>query len=231
MQTTNKFYGQVCTCPSRGFMCISLNRGFTLIEVLLVVFIMGLSASMVSLSLPPSPELDGDANEQAERLMFIMQEVSDRATMEGRVIGLRVEADGYSFLKRVKSPKKTVKSSSVEAELMKTYWDETVWTDYSYDELATSKKFGDGITVKLEVAGISLDESKDATMEIVDFERERHVVDAKLNPQVLFYPTGEVTPFRILFMTDGKYDKNNPTMLIGSELGTFHLFDPEKDKL
>lgn len=228
---------QTPACFSCGYKSRSLgrkyarNHGFTLIEILLVVFIMGLSASLVSLSLPPSPTLEGDANEQAERLMFIMQEISDRASMEGRVIGLRLEPDGYTFLKRVRSPAKTVKSSSLETELRKTYWDEMVWTEYTYEELATSKKFGEEITVSLEVGGLSIEEHKDDSLDAVDFDRDRHNANAQLMPQILFYPTGEVTPFRILFKTDGKYDKNAPVMLIGSELGNFHLFDPEKDKL
>lgn len=75
-----------------------MKKGFTLIEILMVILIMGISASVISMTLPSDGSLAGTASEQADRLILIMEEISDRASMEGRIIGLHVEAGGYRFL-------------------------------------------------------------------------------------------------------------------------------------
>ena len=65
----------------------------------------------------------------------------------------------------------------------------------------------------------------------VDFDKQARDVEKRNWPQILFYPTGEVTPFRLRLIPEEGDDKNNPIMIIATETGRFRLFDSEKDRL
>jgi general secretion pathway protein H len=209
---------------------IKQQKGFTLIEVLMVVFIMGMVMSVISLALPPSSDFEGHPHEQAERLRFIMEEISDRATMEGRVIGLRLEEDSYKFVIQSRSNSKVVDGSkSLEQEILITDWELLSWVEYSRDDIATSKNFSEEVFVTLEIGGLSI-QTKEEGFDDFDFDKDKTKAGEK-QPQILFYPTGEVTPFRLRFNIKGQDTKDDPIMIIASELGKFRLFDPEIDKL
>ncbi len=211
---------------------ISRSAGFTLLEVLMVIFIMGLMASMVTAALPGSSTLEGSAEEQADKLILIMEDVSDRAAMEGRIIGLHVSELDYEFEIQTKAPNRTVKNMKLQDELKRTWWDQLSWVTYDVEDLATKKEFDEGVTASLEVGGLSVeaDTKSPDKLEDVDFKEEEHS-DKKNIPQIFFYPTGEVTPFRLRFYVEGNSDSQNPIMIIGEELGNFRRFDPEKDRL
>lgn len=69
--------------------------GFTLIEVMVVLVIIGIASAAVSLSVPPDPAaaLRQDARELALRLAAAQQEVR----LDGRVIAWAPRRDGYEF--------------------------------------------------------------------------------------------------------------------------------------
>ena len=203
--------------------------GFTLLEVLMVILIMGLTASVVQITLPGSTTLEGSTEEQAETLTYIMDEILDRSAMEGRIIGLRVDEDGYRFEIQTKNDLKQLKNADITTRLRQTKWDTLKWIGYEADGVATEMKFSEGVTVELETGGLSI-QTKDTTLDKYDFDTKSHDVDKDI-PQIFFYPTGEVTPFRLIFKINGGYDRKNPIIIIGSELGTFRLFDSDKDKL
>ncbi len=207
-----------------------MKKGFTLIEILMVILIMGISASVISMTLPSDGSLAGTASEQADRLILIMEEISDRASMEGRIIGLHVEAGGYRFLYQTTNPQKKFDGMSVEQLMFLTRWEQLGWTPYQVDGVATEMTFDEGIKAELRVGGMKV-ETKDETLDIVDFDKQARDAERKDWPQVLFYPTGEVTPFRLRLIPEEGDDKNNPIMIIATETGRFRLFDPEKDRL
>ena len=68
-------------------------RGFTLIEILLVIVIIGCAVGIVVLSLPggPGQSASRDMGVEAERLRAAIQLAGEQAVMEGRIIGLRIE--------------------------------------------------------------------------------------------------------------------------------------------
>ena len=121
-----------------------MKKGFTLIEILMVILIMGISASVISMTLPSDGSLAGTASEQADRLILIMEEISDRASMEGRIIGLHVEAGGYRFLYQTPNPQKKFDGMSVEQLMFLTRWEQLGWTPYQVDGVATEMTFDEG---------------------------------------------------------------------------------------
>ena len=209
--------------------------GFTLLEVLMVLLIMGLMVSVATTALRGGGTLEGTADEQADKLILIMEEISDRAAMEGRIIGLHVNPSGYSFMMQVRNNARQTSNLSLKDELMRTYWDQLSWVQYDAEDVAVKKDFDEGVTVTLEVGGLAVetaDSLAENKLESVDFKADARDVKKRELPQILFYPTGEVTPFRLNFLvTDGSVDPHSPVMIIGEELGNFRRFDPETDRL
>ncbi|MBU2886246.1 prepilin-type N-terminal cleavage/methylation domain-containing protein [Gilvimarinus agarilyticus] len=64
----------------------SIARGFTLIEMMVVVLIIGLSAGMVTLAI--SPDRAGELEKAADKLLLQSEFVAEQSTLTGEVIGL-----------------------------------------------------------------------------------------------------------------------------------------------
>ena len=79
------------------------ERGFTLIEMLVVVAIIAIAASMVSLSVASSSERALRAD--AERLVDTFAVAQSEARSDGRTIRWRADARGWSFERRGRSPR------------------------------------------------------------------------------------------------------------------------------
>jgi general secretion pathway protein H len=72
--------------------------GFTLLEVLVVIVIIGIITSMAMVS---TRVLGGDheMDQEAARLSAVLGQVREDAMMQGQDIGFRVDASGYDFLR------------------------------------------------------------------------------------------------------------------------------------
>ena len=72
-------------------------HGFTLIEILVVVFIIGVILGFATLSLS-GRALDDRAQEEARRLVEVLRLARDEAAMTGFELGWRQTEKGYEFL-------------------------------------------------------------------------------------------------------------------------------------
>ncbi len=70
------------------------SSGFTLVEVMTALFIVGLAASAVVLA---APGQDQRTREAAERLAGRLKAASDVSVMTNREVGLVVTSEGYGF--------------------------------------------------------------------------------------------------------------------------------------
>jgi general secretion pathway protein H len=71
--------------------------GFTLLELLVVIVIIGIITSMAAVSMRV---LGGDheMDQEAKRLVAVLTQAREDAMLQGRDVGLRLDARGYDFL-------------------------------------------------------------------------------------------------------------------------------------
>ena len=74
------------------------RQGFTLVEILVVVVILALTATFVVVKLQPDDR--ATLREEALRLAVLLQQARDEAIATGASVAWRGEPAGYGFLKR-----------------------------------------------------------------------------------------------------------------------------------
>jgi general secretion pathway protein H len=140
--------------------------GFTLLEVLVVVVIIGIIASMAVVS---TRVLGGDheMDQEAKRLVAILGQAREEAMLQGRDVGLRIDARGYDFLLY---------------DLRNERWD--LATD---DPLLRERTLPDGLEASLRL------ESRPVQLPARAAPTERNPA----LPQVVVLASGDLVPFEI----------------------------------
>ena len=140
--------------------------GFTLLEVLVVVVIIGIIASMAAVS---TRVLGGDheMDQEAKRLVAILGQAREEAMLQGRDVGLRIDARGYDFLLY---------------DLRNERWDLAV-----DDPLLRERTLPDGLEASLRL------ESRPVQLPARAAPTERNPA----LPQVMVLASGDLVPFEI----------------------------------
>ena len=163
--------------PCRG-------SGFTLIEVLVVVVIIGVVSAIVVLGLGNLGS-DRELQNEARRMTSLIEMASDEATMQGRDFGLEVLQTSYRF---------------VEFDSLTEQWYEVIGDDLMRPrQLAQDTEFDlfledRRVLLELEAADIAPDD---------DDDDDRDLIDDYL-PHILVLSSGDISPFEleIIRMTD-----------------------------
>ncbi|HEY0633886.1 MAG TPA: type II secretion system minor pseudopilin GspH [Gammaproteobacteria bacterium] len=182
-------------------MSRSRHAGFTLIEIMVVVVIIGVLSSFAVLSLGDGGKRDR-LMEEGRRLAALIQMASDQAVMEGREWGVRIESDGYLFM------------------VLK----EGAWLPHEGDRIFRSRQLEDGFSLELHVEQleVSLTPPPDETEEE---SREEQAKEAMLAPQVFLMSSAERTPFEVVITAPG----GQPRLRVEAPLmGEVVLHDPEQ---
>lgn len=154
------------------------GSGFTLIEVLVVVMIIGIISAIVVLGLGNLGN-DRDLQNEARRMTSLIEMTSDEATMQGRDFGLEVLQTGYRF---------------VEFDPLSEQWYEVIGDDLMRPrQLAQDTEFD----LFLEDKRVLLDpEAADIGQDDEDDDDDRDLSDDYL-PHVLMLSSGDISPFEL----------------------------------
>lgn len=134
------------------------QRGFTLIEILVVLVIIGIMLGLVSVRMMPDDE--GRLRTEAERLALLLEQARDQAVASGEPIGLSVEQGHYRFWVR-------------DAQ--------NQWVPSSGDDLLRERPLADGVQLAaLQVNQIPLAEG-DRLLFLPAGSNEPFTVDLTLN--------------------------------------------------
>ena len=210
-------------------------RGFTLIEIMLVIVIIGCATGIIVLSIPggPSPKLGNDLAEESQQLAATIQVMSEQATQQGRTIGLHISDHGYQFMIRQQTTAAnddTVTQSTSQALDTLPDWDHQVWQPYTSETLRTAGKFDEKVSLALTLDGLQLQEEENrlgrSNPQWFDTENQ---LEAK-TPQILLLPSGEITPFSLTLEELG----SNSTLyrqIKGQENGQITVLNEPEDSV
>jgi general secretion pathway protein H len=147
--------------------------GFTLLEVLVVVVIIGIITSMAVISVNV---LGGDheMDQEAARLSAVLGQVREDAMMQGQDVGFRVDASGYDFLRYDSRNDR--------------------WLPVTDDPLLRERSLPAGLVTSLVL------ESREVQLKP---RKQDGAPDAPLSPQVVVQASGDLVPFEIVFRREG----------------------------
>lgn len=81
-----------------GHLLARRAAGFTLVEIMVVMVIIGITLGLVSLNAIPSPQQHLQA--EAKRIALLLQLARDEAIVRNRLVAFEAEQDRYRFLVR-----------------------------------------------------------------------------------------------------------------------------------
>ncbi|MGI9946573.1 MULTISPECIES: type II secretion system minor pseudopilin GspH [Vibrio] len=189
------------------------HRGFTLIEILLVLVLLSLTAVAVIATLPTSQK---DLSKQYAQSFFQrLQLLNEEAVLSGKDFGLRVD---------------DVKSTYVLLSLT-----QDGWQPLELKQIPSETKLEGDISLQLDLGGGAWDDDDrlfepgslfDEDMFAEEDDKEKKKVKP---PQVFIFSSAEVTPFSLSFFPEDGDAFNDGWRVIGKETGEILLLEPGEE--
>ncbi|MGO8855418.1 MAG: type II secretion system minor pseudopilin GspH [Steroidobacteraceae bacterium] len=148
------------------------SKGFTLVEILVVVVIMAVVISLAVLSIGVTGR-DAQLDTETRRIEGLVGLLHERALLEGRDFGLRIEPTAYEFVVYVPARDR--------------------WERMNQDQEFRHRELPKGLSFQLQL------DSQTVVLKPVD----KNLSSGQLpNPQVAIAASGEGTPFRLTLQRD-----------------------------
>jgi len=184
---------------------IAWPKGFTLLEILVVIVIVGVIISVVTVSVGVLGR-DRDMQEQAERIWAVLNQAREESELQGFDVGLRVGTNSYDFLR-------------FDAR-------QQLWLPVVEDDLLSARALPPGLRLRLilegrevvlkerlegEASATSTEKKADAPSDAKDKENaepDKKDPDKKdkkkeLPPQILILSSGDLNAFDLQFEREG----------------------------
>lgn len=152
-------------------------RGFTLVEILVVVVIIAIVATGAILSLSVLGQ-DDALDTERDRLIDLLNYARDQASLQTRELGLYCTVDGYRFL--VFNPLTNL------------------WEDDTQDDALRARQLPDGLRINLSI------ESHEVVLKTSEDAKKASETDAQnYKPHVMIFSNGDLTSFELTLEREG----------------------------
>jgi general secretion pathway protein H len=148
------------------------SKGFTLVEILVVVVIMAVVISLAVLSIGVTGR-DAQLDEETRRIEGLVSLLHERALLEGRDFGMRVEPSGYEFVVYVPAHDR--------------------WERMNQEREFRHRELPNGLSFQLQL------DSQTVVLKPVDKNLSSDLLPT---PQVAIAASGEGTPFRLTLLRE-----------------------------
>ena len=187
------------------------HNGFTLIEILLVLVLLSLTAVAVISTLPTSQK--DLSNQYAQSFFQRLQLLNEEAVLSGKDFGVRVD-----------DAKSTYALLSLTSE---------GWQPLKLKQIPSKTKLEEDITLQLELGGGAWDNDerlfKPGSLCDEDMFAEEEDEKKIEPPQVFIFSSAEVTPFTLSFFPQNGDAFNDGWRVIGKESGQILLLAPGEE--
>ncbi|MDC8829345.1 type II secretion system minor pseudopilin GspH [Alteromonas gilva] len=178
-------------------------RGFTLLEVMLVLLLMGLAAGYVvfnAISTDPAEQLE----REARRLQVVIDMASDYAVLNQQQLGIRIDEENrtYSFMRLndedewqfIEEQKVYEPVTLTEPFFFTLTLDDLPWEEG--DRLFERDMFDNALSVNEQDINVGEEEPPPPP------------------PQILIMSSGEITPFSLVFHYEPDFSGNQPAYFV-----------------
>ena len=165
------------------------QQGFTLIEVMLVIVLVGLMVSVVQFS-ASGDKAEETLEQSSRRFAGVFDIAAEYGMLNNVELGLMIDKNGYQFLG----------------------YDGVTWTDVSENELFNRYQLPEGVELVLQLDDLPIDDPQLFDTKLFnelqeendesDFDSGNDSADEqekKLIPQVYMLSGGDITPFSLRF--------------------------------
>ena len=173
------------------------RRGFTLIEILVVIVIIGIIMAGALLSLSFTGP-DRELHTEGERLVDLMNYAQEQGELQTRELGLYCTDHSYKFL-------------AFDAR-------RNLWVSIDDDDALRARTLPDAIRLQLDVEG------REVVLASVADEQKKKIAPADLQPHVMIFSNGDLTSFRVTLAREGT---EQTVMLLPDRQGRIRLKVPK----
>ncbi|PTA48532.1 type II secretion system protein GspH [Shewanella morhuae] len=186
------------------------HAGFTLMEVMLVILLMGLTAAAVTMSIGNSgPQQSLDRT--AQQFIAATEMVLDETVLSGQFMGIVIEKTSYQFV----------------------FYKDGKWLPLDEDRLLSEKEMEQGVVMNLVLDGLPLvqeDEEDDSWFEEPLIEPSSDDKKKHPEPQIMLFPSGEMSAFELTFIAKTDKRQQAEALVAGDALGRLTLGRPDETR-
>lgn len=152
------------------------SRGFTLIEILVVVVIIAIVATAMMLSVGITGR-DGPLEKESERLTALVNYARDKAELQTHEYGLFLHDNDYEFL-------------TYDAR-------KALWRSVEEDDALRQRELPGGLTLRLIVEGRPVVLKRAQEEKKAKDKEEQERIDRERVPHIMIFSNGDITPFKL----------------------------------
>jgi general secretion pathway protein H len=179
MRRSSSRWTQAELIEHRGWAQRWDQRGFTLIELMVVVLIVGLLAAVMVVSVGITGR-DSELEQEGQRAFSLMKYVREKAELQTREFGLYCGDGQYEFL--TYDPRKLI------------------WRSVDEDESLRLRELPEGLKLRLIVEGREIVLKGPDTEQKTEEQLKK--AEAERVPHVILYSNGDLTPFKLIVVRD-----------------------------